>query len=147
MLRSTSSVIAVLYLLHRAAFEGRSCVQMRCWVQDLYRKYVKWGRTRFSDVDEVGRFYTRSQNCEKRLLASSCLIILFVRPRGTTLLPMFWWSFMFKLPPPPGKSDKNNWYFTWKPFTIMILSRRIVLEMRNLLNKSGRENENTFHIQ
>jgi hypothetical protein len=33
----------------------------------------------------AGSFYTRSQNCEKRLLVSSCLS---VRPNETTRLPL-----------------------------------------------------------
>jgi len=72
-----------------------------------------------------------SQNCEKRLSASSCLSICLSplpRPHGTTRLPLdvFLWdptyracfenlSRKFKL---SLKSDKNNGYFIWSPLYI-----------------------------
>jgi hypothetical protein len=41
------------------------------------------------------------------------------------------------------KSDKNNGHFSEDVFTFMIISRWILLRMRNVLDKSCRENQNT----
>ena len=43
-------------------------------------------------------------------------------------------------------SDKNNGYFTWRPIYIFIISRSVVLRMRNASNKSCGENQNTHLI-
>jgi hypothetical protein len=42
------------------------------------------------------------------------------------------------------KFDKNNGYFTWESSKFMILSCRILLRMRNVSDKSCRENRNTY---
>ena len=42
-------------------------------------------------------------------------------------------------------SDKNNRYFTWRPIYIFIISRSVLLRMRNS-DKSFRENQNTHFI-
>ena len=39
------------------------------------------------------------------------------------------------------KSDKNNGYFTWRRVCTFITSRRVLLRMRNLSNKSCRETQ------
>jgi hypothetical protein len=44
------------------------------------------------------------------------------------------------------KLDRNNWYFTWRPLHIFIVSHS-VLRMRNVSDKSCIENLNTFYIQ
>jgi hypothetical protein len=44
------------------------------------------------------------------------------------------------------KSDKNNGYFTWIFFTFMKISRWIPFRMRNILNKTCRENRNTHFV-
>jgi hypothetical protein len=44
------------------------------------------------------------------------------------------------------KSDKNNGYFTWRPKYIFILSRSVLLRMRNVSDKSCRENQNTHYM-
>ena len=45
------------------------------------------------------------------------------------------------------KSDKNNGYFTWRQIYTYDLSRSILLRMRNISDKSCRENRNTFNVQ
>ena len=40
-----------------------------------------------------------------------------------------------------SKSDKNNVYFTWRPIHIFIISLWILRRMRNVSDKSGRENQ------
>jgi hypothetical protein len=45
-----------------------------------------------------------------------------------------------------SKSDKNNRYFTWRLFTWMAVSRWILFRMRNISDKSCRENQNTHFI-
>jgi len=45
------------------------------------------------------------------------------------------------------KSDTIYRYFIWTPISFMITSRSILLIMRNVLDKSCRENQNTFCIQ
>jgi hypothetical protein len=44
------------------------------------------------------------------------------------------------------KSDKNNGYFTWRPITFLIISRSFLLRMRNIWDKSCRENPNTHFV-
>jgi hypothetical protein len=39
------------------------------------------------------------------------------------------------------KSDKNNKYFTWRQYTCLIISRWILLILRNVLDKISRENK------
>jgi len=59
----------------------------------------KNSNTLFSLNVYLSGFWARSQNCVKRLLASSCPSVhLSVRPDGTTLLPLgaFSWSFIFE---------------------------------------------------
>ena len=96
-------------------------------------------------------FQALSQNCKKRLLASSCLLVflsvrLSVCQHDTTRLPMdgFSWKLIFE-------------YFFWSPwrrfkcfwnrtrgtgslhdgqYTFMILSRSILLRFRNVADKS-----------
>jgi len=45
------------------------------------------------------------------------------------------------------KADKNNWYFIWRPIYIfdhILLS--FILRMRNVSDKNGRENQNTYRV-
>ena len=45
------------------------------------------------------------------------------------------------------KSDNCHWYFTWGPIYIFfIISRSILLGMRNVSDKSWRENQNTRSV-
>jgi len=40
------------------------------------------------------------------------------------------------------KSDRNNRYFLEDPYTLVIISRSVLLTMRNVADKIGRENHN-----
>ena len=45
------------------------------------------------------------------------------------------------------KSDKNNRYFAWRPIHVyFIISRSVLLRMRNVSDKSCRENQNTHFV-
>jgi hypothetical protein len=44
------------------------------------------------------------------------------------------------------KSDKNKGCFTWRPLTLLIISRSVLLRMRNVSDKSCRENQNTHFV-
>jgi hypothetical protein len=44
------------------------------------------------------------------------------------------------------KSGKNNGYFIWRLFTFLKTSRWILLRMRNVSDKSSRENQKTHFI-
>jgi hypothetical protein len=43
-------------------------------------------------------------------------------------------------------SDKNNWYFTWRPIFIFLSSRSFLSRMRNSSDKSCRGNQNTHFV-
>jgi hypothetical protein len=46
------------------------------------------------------------------------------------------------------KFDKNDGYFTWRPTHIFFITPRLILfRLRNVLDKSCRENHSTFYIQ
>jgi hypothetical protein len=46
------------------------------------------------------------------------------------------------------KSDENNGYFTWRPVYILIISRSVILRMRNVSVKFYREiKKNAFYVQ
>ena len=104
----------------------------------------------------LNHFSARSQNCEKRLLASSCL---FARPSvrmeqlGShwTDFPEIWYLRIFRKTlqkiQVSLKSDKNNEYFTWRPIHIFIISRSVLLRMRDVPEKkSCRGNHNTYFL-
>jgi len=94
-------------------------------------------------------FYSRSQNCEKRLLGSYCLS---VRPHGTTRLPLngFSWNLVCEdfsklwRENISLKSDKNNGHFTWGLIYIFIISRSFILIMRSVSENSCTGYQNTF---
>jgi len=80
-----------------------------------------------------------SENCEKQLLASSCLSIcpfihLSINPHGTTQNTQTWhlsilWNSVKKIQV-WWKSHKNNRYITWRLCTLMIISQWNILRMR-----------------
>ena len=45
------------------------------------------------------------------------------------------------------KSDKNNGTLHEDRFTFLILSRPVLLRMRNISEESFRENQNTFRVK
>ena len=100
-------------------------------------------------------FKSRSQNCEKRMLALWCLS---VRPsvclRGTTGLPLngFWRNFIFEVLF-ENLSRKFKFYLNLKwitsilhedVFPIVAVSRRIHLQIINVLGRSCRANKSNF---
>jgi hypothetical protein len=46
----------------------------------------------------------------------------------------------------PLKSGKNNGYFTWRPIHIFFKSRSFLLRMRNVSDRSCRDNRNTHFL-
>jgi hypothetical protein len=97
-------------------------------------------------------FYVRLQICEKRLLTSSCpsvrmkLSSYWTDFDETSYLCFFFFRNSVEKIKISLKSDKNNWYFTWTLFTFVSSSRWILLRMRNILDKSYREIQNTRFI-
>jgi hypothetical protein len=103
------------------------------------------------------KFEARSHNCEKRLLASSCLYVCpSVRPRGTTRLPLdgfllnlisqyfskIWsrkFEFHLNLTRMTGTSYEDL-------TTFMIASLWILLRMPNIWDKICRKNQHTHFI-
>jgi len=105
-----------------------------------------------SDVKMV-LFSAPSQNCEKWLLASSCLS---VRPSVSMEQLGFHWTDFHKIwylkvlkksvekIQVSLKSDKNRGYFYMKTnIHFFITSRSFFLRMRNVSDKSCKENQNT----
>jgi hypothetical protein len=45
------------------------------------------------------------------------------------------------------KSDKNNGYLTWRPIHILDPSRAVLLRIRNVSDRSHRENQNTVCVR
>ena len=77
-----------------------------------------------------------------------------VRPHAVTRLPLdgFWLNMVFEFFKSIEKnhvslqSGKNNACFTWRLFTFMTLCRWILLRVRNVSDKSCRENQNTHFM-
>ena len=83
----------------------------------------------------------RSQNCEKRLLASSCPPVRMEQLGSQwTDFHEIWYLSTFRKPVNKIQvslnSDKNNRYFTWRRFHIYEISHLILLKMRNISHKS-----------
>jgi hypothetical protein len=89
-------------------------------------------------------FYARLQNCEKRLLALSCLS---VRPHGTTRFPLdgFSWnniSEFFENMSRKYKCHKNRTIIKGTlhdRYTFLIISRSFILRMRNVSDNNCRK--------
>jgi hypothetical protein len=99
-----------------------------------------------------------SQNCEKKwLLASSCLSVRpsicqsawnNSAPTERIFMKFGIWEFFRESVEKIWvslKSDKNNGCWTWRPIysAFTTVSRWIILRMRNISDKSCRENQNT----
>jgi hypothetical protein len=105
--------------------------------------------------DNFTFFKARSQNCEKRILALSCPSVRpFVCLRGTTGLPLngFWRNFVFEVLL-ENLSRKFKFYLNLKwitgilygdVFPIVVVSRRIHLQIINILGKICRANKSNF---
>ena len=90
-----------------------------------------------------------------RKIAKSNYWLRHVCPHGTTRFPLdgFSWNLIFiyflkncRKIQVPLKSDKNNGYFTWRSICILIISRSILLRMRNVSDRSCRGNQNTRFV-
>jgi hypothetical protein len=88
-------------------------------------------------------FWARLKNCEKLLLASSCLSVC---PHGKTLLPLdgflwnlIFWVFFENLSRITGTLHEDV-------CTFMLISRWILLRMRNASDKRCTENQNTHFM-
>ena len=107
----------------------------------------------FFDISYTRRFSERrlSQICEKRhYLRDVCQSVRpsvrpSVHPHGTTRLPVdgiheIWYLSIFgkyvEKIQVSSKSDKNNGYFTWRRNTYLIISRSILIRIRNISGKS-----------
>jgi hypothetical protein len=108
----------------------------------LWKIKLKW----------VPFYQSRSQNCEKRLLASSCLCFS-VRPHGTTRFPLngFSLSLIFEYFSQTCRTG-SSFITIWQEqgaldmatnIYFFIIFRSILRRMRNVLYKSCRENQNT----
>jgi hypothetical protein len=106
---------------------------------------------RHSSATYSSDLYARSKNCEKRLLASSCLSV--VSPTGRTRLT--WTDFheisylsIFRKSVAKIqvslKSDKNA--LNEDQCTFMIISRSVIFGMKNISDKSFRESRNTHFM-
>ena len=67
-------------------------------------------------------------------------------PTGWIFMKFYIWDFFlnsFEKIQVWIKYDNNNGYFTWRPCKFMVVSRWILRRMRNVVNKSCGENQNT----
>jgi len=104
---------------------------------------------RIIDMTYFATFWARSQNCGKWLVASWCLSVRMEHLSShRTDFHDIWYLSIFRKNVEKIrvslKSDKNNKYFTWRPFSI--LSRSFLLGMRNFSDKSCAENQNTHFM-
>jgi len=44
------------------------------------------------------------------------------------------------------QSDMNDWYFTLRPIYILVVSHSFLLRMKNVSDKSSKENRNIFYV-
>ena len=91
-----------------------------------------------------GRFYAFLQNCEKWLLDPSCLSAWINSANIARIVIKSEIIFFRKSVEKIQVSlqlDKNSGYFTWRPITFFIISRSVLLRMRNVSDKSRRENQ------
>jgi hypothetical protein len=104
-----------------------------------------------STVDKLLYFLGTLANCEKRLLASSCLSVRMEQLGSHwTDFHEIWYLWIFRKSvekiQDSLKSDKNKGYFTWRPKSLFIIPRSFLLRMRNVSDKSCRENQNTHVV-
>ena len=100
----------------------------------------------------VAGVYARSQNCEKRLLASSCPSVVRMEQLGSqyTDFHEIWHLRAFRKSVEKIKvslkSYTNNGYFTWGRINIFFISRSFLLRMRNVSEKPCTVNQNTHFV-
>jgi len=100
----------------------------------------------------------RSQNCEQRLLVTSCLSVCnFVRASvRVEQLGFHWTDFheiylrifrkSVKKIQVSLKSDKNNLTLHEGRYTFLIISRSFLLKMRNVSDKNCKEHQNIYFV-
>jgi hypothetical protein len=98
-----------------------------------------------ADMEFTGAFKARLQNCEKWLLASSCLSVCLsvrmeqIRSHWTDFHEIWHLCILRKSAEKIQvsiKSDSNNGYFIWIPCTFMTISRWMFLRTRNVPDKN-----------
>ena len=101
------------------------------------------------------RFFGAFANLRKATISFVVSVRTSVRQHGATWFPLdgFSWNFIFedfsKICPENSnfiKSDKNNVYFTWRPICVYVISRWILLRMKNVSGTRVRENLNTHFM-
>ena len=123
-----------------------------CHIQSLNLLFFRVRGQSFTPQKQTRRksnFWSLSQNCEKWLLASSCLSVC---PQGTTWLPLyeFSWNVEFEYfsnicyEKDSLKWNKYDRYFTWRPMYVFDLSRSVLLRIRKVLDKRYREIKTRF---
>jgi hypothetical protein len=88
----------------------------------------------------MGCFQARSHNCEKRLLASTCLSVCPVRmkilvPTGSAFMKFCYFCIFLKSVAEiqdSVRSDKKNDYFTKRPIYIIDHISLVILRMRDV---------------
>ena len=107
---------------------------------------------RVLQITFCNHFLARSQYCENRLLASSCLSVCMEQ------FSSYWTDFkeiLYLSMFPKSvekiqvslKSDKDKGYFTWRQINFfLIVSRSLLLKMKNISEKSCRENQNIHFL-
>jgi len=98
-------------------------------------------------------FYSLSQNCEKRLVAASCLSVC---PHGTTRLLLdgffkIWYLSNFrksveKIPIFLKNRTRITGILHEDQYTFFIISRPVLLKMRIISDKNCKENQNIFYV-
>jgi hypothetical protein len=155
-------------LINQSVFTGKYgiglftiCSFCNVWHQMLFAQFRRWVES-FSlkwkcecSVLSTFIFLALSQNCQKRLFLSSFLFCPSVCPPVRMELGCHWTDFheiwylnIFRNSvvdiQVALKPYWNNEHFTWRPVHIFLISRWILLRMRNVSDESCRENQNTF---
>ena len=107
-----------------------------------------------SYCDDFWLFRRFSQNCEKRLSASSRLT--FCPPHGTTPIPLdgFSWNLIFEDFTKICRENSSfikialDWrvFYTKTNIQFYVISRSFLLRMRHVSDKRCRENQNTHFV-
>ena len=118
---------------------------------------ARWNHTTSYYICPPIMFKCVPKNCEKRLLYSSFLyfrLSFHMEQLGSQVAEFheIWYLSIFRKSVEwiqvSLKSDKNNGYCTWRPMysTFIIIIHLILLIMRNVSDKSCRENQNTHFM-
>jgi hypothetical protein len=105
-------------------------------------------RIKYARVDEFAvHLSRRSQNCEKRLLSLSCLSVGMEFCFLWKDLHESWYFRNFRISIEDIKallkSENNNTYFERRSLYSFVISRSLLLRMKNVADKICSENQNT----